>query len=73
MANLDRITLDPRICSGKPCLRGMRFPVHQVVDLVAAGNSFQQILHDFPMLEEEDIRQSLAYAAQLAREEWMPV
>ena len=73
MKALDRITTDPGVCSGKPCIRGMRFPVHQIVDLVAAGNSFPKILQDFPMLEEEDIRQALAYAARLAREEWMPV
>jgi uncharacterized protein (DUF433 family) len=51
----------------------MRFPVYQVVDLVAAGNSFEKILEDFPFLEREDIRQALAYAARLAREEWISV
>lgn len=74
MGNMfDRITTDPKVCSGKPCIRGMRFPVHQILDLVAAGNSAQQILTDFPDLEEDDIRQSLAYAAYLTREEWVPV
>jgi uncharacterized protein (DUF433 family) len=67
---LDRITINPAVCSGKPCIRGMRFPVYQVIELVAAGNSFAKILDDYPALEEEDIRQALAYAAQLAREEW---
>lgn len=69
----DRITVDPEVCGGKPCIRGMRFPVHQVLDLVAAGNSSERILRDFPDLEEEDIRQCLAYAAYLAREEWVAV
>jgi uncharacterized protein (DUF433 family) len=66
---LDRITIDPAFCSGKPCIRGMRFPVHQVVELVAAGNSFTEIMDDFPALEEEDIRQALSLAAALARDE----
>jgi uncharacterized protein (DUF433 family) len=69
----DRITIDPAVCSGKPCIRGMRFPVHQIVELVAARNSFDKILDDYPALEEEDIRQALAYAAKLAREEWVRV
>jgi len=69
--NTDRITIDPAVCSGKPCIRGLRFPVHQIVELVAAGNSFADILDDFPALEEEDIRQALRYAARLARDEWV--
>ena len=61
MENLDRITLEPTICSGKPCIRATRFPVHQIVELAAAGNSFEKILDDFPVLDAEDIRQALAY------------
>jgi uncharacterized protein (DUF433 family) len=68
--SIDRITIDPAVCSGKPCIRGLRFPVHQIVELVAAGNSWQEIVDDFPALEEEDIRQALTYAARLARDEW---
>jgi uncharacterized protein (DUF433 family) len=70
---LDRITIDPAVCSGKPCIRGPRFPVYQIVELVAAGNSFGKIRDDYPVLEQEDIRQALAYAAMLAREEWAAV
>lgn len=70
---LDRITVDPAQCSGRPCIRGMRFPVHQIVELVAAGNTPEDILADFPYLEREDIRQALAYAAWLTREEWVAV
>ncbi len=69
----DRITIDQKVCSGKPCIRNMRIPVHQIIDLVAAGNSFEQILDDFPYLEEEDIRQALAYASHLTKEDWIPV
>jgi uncharacterized protein (DUF433 family) len=65
--SFDRITIDPKVCFGKPCLRGTRFTVAQVVDLVAAGNSIQQILSDFPNLQEEDIHQALAYAAALVK------
>ncbi len=64
----DRITISPNQCSGKPCIRGMRYPFHQIVELVAAGNTFEQILDDFPYLEEEDLRQALAYAAYLTLE-----
>ena len=69
----DRITVDPAKCSGKPCIRGLRFPVHQVVELVAAGRTIEEILLDYPDLEPEDIRQALAYAAWLTKEEWVAV
>ncbi|MDI6792747.1 MAG: DUF433 domain-containing protein [bacterium] len=59
----DRITINPAVCFGKPCIRGLRFPVFQIVDLAAAGNTFDQILDDFSYLEEEDIRQALLFAA----------
>ena len=71
--SFERITIDPRVCSGKPCIRGMRLPVHQVVELVAAGNTFGQITEDYPYLEAEDIKQALEYAAWLTREEWIAV
>jgi uncharacterized protein (DUF433 family) len=66
----DRITIDPAICGGKPCIRGMRFPVYQIVDLIAAGNSFSSIISDYPYLEVEDIQQALSYASMLTQEEW---
>jgi len=58
---LDRITRNPDVMGGKPCLRGMRVTVGTVVGLVAAGHSFGDILAAYPYLEEEDIRQALAY------------
>lgn len=64
--HFDRITVDPAICSGKPCIRGMRLPVVQVVDLVAAGTSFASILADYPFLEDEDIEQAVRYATRAA-------
>lgn len=71
--NFDRITLNARVCGEKPCIRQLRSPMYQIVDLVAAGNSFEQILADYPYLEAEDIRQALAYPSYLTREEWVAV
>lgn len=66
---LDRITINPDICFGKPCIRGMRIPVYLIVDMIASGKTIQQILTDYPYLEEEDIKQAITYAAALTREE----
>lgn len=60
-----RITIDPMICHGKPCIRGMRFPVEVILDLLAAGMTTQEILEDHPELEQEDIFAALAYARSL--------
>ncbi len=60
MPTLDRITRNPEVMGGKPCLRGMRVTVGTVVGLVAAGHSTAEILAAYPYLEEDDIRQALA-------------
>jgi uncharacterized protein (DUF433 family) len=60
---LERITLNPMIMGGKPCIRGMRITVGTVVGLVASGASFEEILQLYPYLESEDIRAAVAYAA----------
>ncbi len=65
----DRITFEPGKMSGRACIRGMRITVGLIVSLVAEGLSWDEILADYPYLEREDIRQALAYAAWLAREE----
>jgi uncharacterized protein (DUF433 family) len=62
----DRITMDPAICHGKPCIRGMRYPVETVLELLAGGMSSAEILADYEDLEREDILAALAYAARLA-------
>lgn len=62
MLNLSRITIDPDICHGKPCIRHMRWPVEVVLDLVASGMSIEEILADHPELEREDIVACLQYA-----------
>lgn len=66
MTPLTRITLDPEVMDGKPCIRGMRITVGAIVGLVASGRSFGEILEAYPSLEEADIREALAYTAWLA-------
>jgi uncharacterized protein (DUF433 family) len=63
---MDRITSDPDQCGGRPCIRGMRIRVKDVLDLLAGGVSEAEILIDFPYLEREDIRAALAFAAEEA-------
>jgi uncharacterized protein (DUF433 family) len=60
---LNRITSNPRQCGGRPCIRGMRIRVKDVLDMLAGGASVEEILADFPYLEPDDIRASLEYAA----------
>jgi len=68
-----RITFDPAVMGGRACLRGMRIPVSLVINLVANGMSVEEILHEYPTLEAEDIREALRYAASLAGEEVYPL
>ena len=63
MSQLDRITVNPDQCGGKPCIRGMRIRVKDVLDMLASGASQEEILKDFPYLEAEDIFASLEFAA----------
>lgn len=70
---LERITFDPNVMGGKPCIRGMRVTVGTIVGLVAAGHSFADILKAYPYLEEEDLRQSLSYAAWRVEEIEFPL
>ena len=67
MRELNRITIDPEVMTGKPCIRGMRVTVGMIIEAVAAGRSEDELLADFPYLERDDIRQALAYAASLAQ------
>ncbi|BCK52719.1 DUF433 domain-containing protein [Nocardia wallacei] len=63
MSHLDRITSDPDICHGKPVVRGLRYPVEMLLDLLAAGMSNDEILEDYPDLERDDLLAALEYAA----------
>ena len=68
MKQLTRITFDPQVMGGKPCIRGMRMTVGTIVGLFAAGHSKAEILEAYPYLEEEDLPEALAYAAWRAEE-----
>ena len=61
-----RITLNPKVCQGKPTIRNMRFSVAQLLELLASGMSHEEILADYPYLEKEDIEASLLFASQMA-------
>jgi len=61
MSQLDRITIDPEICHGKPCIRGMRWPIEVIIDLLGSGMTIDQIIEDHPELEKEDILASLNF------------
>ena len=65
MANLlDRVTIDPQVCGGRPCIRGMRVRVKDILDMLAGGATRGEILDDFPYLQDEDITAALEFAAR---------
>ena len=73
MKRLTRITLNPEVMGGKPCIRSLRVTVGTIVGLLAARHSIADILNAYPYLEEEDIREALAYAAWRAEEVEVPL
>lgn len=64
---MNRITTNPEICHGKPCIRGLRYPVQTVLEWLSGGMTVAEILDDYPDLESDDIYAALAYAARLAQ------
>jgi uncharacterized protein (DUF433 family) len=64
---LARITIDPAVCHGKPCVRGLRYPVETLLELLSSGMTFDEILADYEDLERDDLLATLAFAARLAR------
>ncbi|HHT9111856.1 MAG: DUF433 domain-containing protein [Planctomycetes bacterium] len=66
---LQRISSDPDICHGKPCIKGTRIPVYLIVSLVAEGESIESIIQDYPSLTPEDIKAAIHYAAKLCEYE----
>jgi uncharacterized protein (DUF433 family) len=64
---LSRITIDPAVCHGKPCVRGLRYPVENLLELLSSGMTLEEILADYADLERDDLLAVLAFAAQLAR------
>lgn len=73
MKDLDRITFNPTVMSGKPCIRGMRVTVGTIVGMVASGYNTEAILKLYPYLEEQDIQQALSYAAWRSEEIELPL
>jgi uncharacterized protein (DUF433 family) len=67
MRQFERITMDPAVMGGKPCIRGMRVTVGMIVEAFAAGRTERELLEDFPYLQTADLREALAFAAQLAQ------
>ena len=68
---LERISIDPDVCFGKPCIKGHRIWVSLILDLLAAGLSMQEILDDYPGIEELDVRACIAYGSEMARERFI--
>lgn len=68
---LARISIDPNICFGKPCIRGHRIWVSLVLDMLASGSAMHEILADYPGLEEADILACIAYGAEMSRERYV--
>jgi len=65
----ERITIDPAVATGKPCIRNLRFPVSRLLGLLAAGETKEEILKSYPYLEAGDVEEALRYAAYLAEDE----
>jgi uncharacterized protein (DUF433 family) len=70
---LERITVDPNVCFGKPCIRGHRIWVSLILDMLADGLDIPEILKEYPGLEELDVRAAIAYGAEMSRSRYVPV
>ena len=68
-----RISIDPNVCHGQACIKGTRIPVHQIVSMLANGDSIEDLLKEYPSLKRKDILACLEYAASLAEEEITPI
>jgi uncharacterized protein (DUF433 family) len=70
---LSRISIDPRVCHGQACIKGTRIPVYQIVQMLANGDTIEDLLESYPTIEREDILSCLDYAAYLTREQITPI
>ena len=70
---LQRISIDPGVCFGKPCIRGTRIWVSLILDFLAGGMSIEELLAEYPQLSEEDVRASIAYVSEMARERYVEI
>ena len=68
---LDRISIDPKVCHGKPCIKGTRVPIFVILDALAADMTYEEISDDYPPITSDDIKAALYYAALLVSEEEM--
>lgn len=69
----DRISTDPKVCHGQACIEGTRIPVHQIIRMLANGDTIEDLIEDYPSLQREDILACLDYAASLAEEQVSPI
>ena len=69
----DRITIDPNICHGQACIKGTRIPVHQIIGMLANGDTIEELLKEYPSITRDDILACLDYAASLAEEQVTPI
>jgi uncharacterized protein (DUF433 family) len=70
---LEKISIDPRVCFGKPCIRGHRIWVSLVLDLLASGLSIEEVLEEYPQLSRENVLACVAYGAKMSRERFVDV
>ncbi len=70
---LNRISIDPNVCFGKPCIRGTRIWVSLILDFLANGTSIREILKEYPQLTENDIRAAIAYGSEMTRERYVEI
>lgn len=69
---LERISVDPKICHGQACIKGTRIPVHQILHMLANGDTMDELLEDYPSLKRNDIFACIEYAALLTEEQVVP-
>lgn len=67
------ILIDPKICHGQACIKGTRIPVHQILGMLANGDTIEELLEEYPSITREDVLACLSYAAQLAEEQFAPI
>ncbi|KHE90639.1 MAG: DUF433 domain-containing protein [Candidatus Scalindua rubra] len=70
---LERISIDPKICHGQACIKGTRIPVHQILQMLANGDTIEELIEEYPSIKREDILACLDYAGTLAEEQLSPV
>jgi uncharacterized protein (DUF433 family) len=70
---LDRISIDPKVCFGKPCIKGTRIWVSLILDFLASGETVEDVLKSYPQLTVDDVRAAIAYGAEVARERVVPI